>query len=258
MSKVPLEHGRDLAGERLVFDHGADLEIQAEGAVVEIVGSHVGEVVIDEHDLLMHEAGRIGVEPDAQAPQLVDVMEGCQPDGQAVALARGDDPDLDAPQGRELERLQHRIVRHEVRRGDPQPIPGRAERRDEKQAGGLVLRRGSGGHDQHALPLPFDGATLRSPVHFEIRFSRGPVPVREDGQLQLVDRRPPDSHVRIAPGTEFRVPAQVLVAHVVTAHPAHFPVHHHHFPVIPEIELKLVAPPLRRLEGADLDSRILQ
>ena len=56
----------------------------------------------------------------------------------------------------------------------------------------------------------------------------------------------------VAPGAEVRIQPQVFVADIMPADPADVAVHHDHFAVIAEIELKTIARTLGWLERTHL------
>src|SRR5690606_14439771 len=73
------------------------------------------------------------------------------------------------------------------------------------------------------------------------RLVRGPVPVLDEGELGRERRGSLDPDVRVAPGTEIRVAAEILVPDVVPPDPGRASVHHHDLTVVAEIELQAVA-----------------
>jgi hypothetical protein len=68
---VPQQHLLHLGGERLVEDHRGDLEVEAEGPVVEGGGADGRDVVVEKDHLLVQEAVGVAEEADAGAGGLL-------------------------------------------------------------------------------------------------------------------------------------------------------------------------------------------
>ena len=249
MRKIVFEHLFHLRGELLIDDERRDFEIKAEGSIVEVRRADRGEFVVDERNLLVQEPGFVGIEPNAEVAELVDVVKRRQEYRPAVRLPGGDDPDVNTPHCRKLQRRHYGGIRDKIRRGQPDSLAGRMKRGHEKEFGCLEAVRRRERDDHRTQVIGFRG--FRLPVQIG-QFARGPIPVGQYRALQLGHHRALQLHVRIAPRTEIGVQSQVLVTDIETADPTRDAVHHDHLAMIPEVELKPITPPLGRLERTDL------
>jgi len=90
----PLPASPHLAGELPVDAEYGDFEVQPHRAVVEIGGADGRRLVVDEHDLLMHEARTVTVEPDTRLRPLFEVGVVGQIDEYIVEYRRYRRPNL--------------------------------------------------------------------------------------------------------------------------------------------------------------------
>ena len=237
--KIGFEHLRDIVGEARVGGHDHQLEVQAERTVVQVGAAHGSGLVVDQHDLLMQEAGQVAVDLHARANRLIRIQRGGQEHHVVVRPRWDQDAHVHPAQHRQAQRGKHGFVRNEVRRRDPQPLARRLNGlHEEQRAGFLLVGRAAGDHLANHV---FFGAQLG---HDQLRhFAGSPVPVFGKGELQVHHGGTDDLDMRVAPRCKRRLFAHVFVADVVAAHVSALAVHHHELAVVAEIELEAVDEP---------------
>ena len=193
----------------------------------------------------MQEAVRVSVKLHPGVFNLVEVGVRGEEDGQVIGSVGNENAHVHPPQTGELQRSDHGLIRDEVGTRDPQTAARRVDGVNEHQGRCFELVRRTGGHYQH--PRVAIGCRVRRPVQFQ-HLSGGPVPVLDERELGGECRGPLDAHVRVPPVPELRVPAHVLIPHVVASDPDLAPVHHHDLPVVAEVDLEPVARPLSGVE----------
>ena len=236
---VALQHGLDAGADLGVARHDGRLEVEPERAVVEVGRAHDGEVVVDEGHLLVHEARLVEEHLDAGALDLREIRVRHPLEEHAVARPRHDHPDVDAAEGRQLERAEDAAVGHEVRRGDPDALLRALDGVRVEQAARLELVGRAGGEDERR---PVGLGRLGRPLE-AVELLAGPVePVAGERQLEALHDRPLDAEVRVAPVREGLGVPEVLVAHVVAAHEPDAAVHDRDLAVVAEVEAELLEP----------------
>jgi hypothetical protein len=68
MREIGLEHPFHFSGERTVHNERSHFEVEAERTIVEVRRADRRKLVVDQRDLLVQEAGFLGVEPYADVP----------------------------------------------------------------------------------------------------------------------------------------------------------------------------------------------
>ena len=155
------------------------------------------------------------------------------------------------PKRGQLQGIDQRRVRDEVRAGNPQPLLGRIDGVHEEQPARFEHVRGIGAEAERRFVV-FRGG-VRRPIELG-HVAGGPVPVFEKGELNRLDDGAADFDVRIAPRSELRMPAHVFVADVEAADVGHFAVGDHDLAMVAEVDLKPVAKALRRAKRQDHDA----
>ena len=117
------EHRFDFAEEGGIGREGGDFEIEAEGAVVEVGGSH-GSVVVGEEGLLVEKALRVAVEFDPEGDGRFVEGIGGEVDEEVVDFLREENADIDSADGGSLQGGEDAGVRDEIWRGDPEAFVG--------------------------------------------------------------------------------------------------------------------------------------
>ena len=110
-----------------------DFELETERPVVEVRAPDGRYRVVDQDDLLMHEAFVVAIELDPESVELLDVPQRRQIDDRVVGLFGHDDAHVDASERRQPQGGHDRRVGHEVRSRDPDPVAGGVGGVDEEQ-----------------------------------------------------------------------------------------------------------------------------
>ncbi|MNT47611.1 hypothetical protein D3C72_1843420 [compost metagenome] len=86
----------------------------------------------------MQEAGLVAIQLDARGHGLVRIDSGGGIDHQVIGPRWNQDAHIHAAQHGQPQHRKHRLVGHEIRRRDPQPVPRRLDRLDKEQRTGLL------------------------------------------------------------------------------------------------------------------------
>ena len=212
-------------------------------------------MIVHEKDLLVHKTALVAVDLDAGSQQLAGVGPVGHGHHRSVRFIGNHHPHVHAPQGGQLQGRDDAVIGHEVGAGDPDTAGGGDDGLVVHEAGLLVFAGRVGGEHQHRAVAFGLGGNVEVYIHGG---AGRPAPVRGEGEHRAHYRRPLHPGMGVAPVAHSPFPAQVLVAHVVAAYPGVFAVHDHVLAMVAEIELEAIAPPLRGVEGGNLDPGHLQ
>ncbi len=122
---------------------------------------------------------------------------------------------------------------------------------DKHQAAGFQIIGRTGCDHQNFFASVF--SLVRAPVQLG-NLAGGPVPVLDKRKLNFLHYRTFQLNMGVAPGAEGRVPAQIFIPHVVSAHVGGFAVDYHDFAMVAKIQLKAVGLTFGRVKGRGFDS----
>ena len=141
--EVSHQHRLDLLRERLVEEQRVHFELKSKRPVVEIGATDRGYVVVHEEDLLVHEAWNVPIEANPHAVELLREPQRRKICDEVIGFIGNDDTNVHAPHRSEAKRRHHRLIRHKVRRRDPDSLFRGVDGVEEKERGRLEFIGGA-------------------------------------------------------------------------------------------------------------------
>jgi len=137
LREVALQHLCNLVVEIAVGEHGRDLKVQSERAVVEIGGTDGRDIVVDQHRLRVQEACLLTIDGDAFTANLIEKRVAGKLDKPIIDAGRQQYTDIHASQFSQLQDTDYRFIGNEIGTDDPYALVRMADKVSKEQAAGL-------------------------------------------------------------------------------------------------------------------------